>query len=75
MINILHYVAFDPATQTLRYRASKFWANFNFSSNLELFSKKPSEQQELFTQLSFTVKIDKKMLEKLKHQENFAILP
>ena len=70
MKNILHYVAFDPATQTLRCEA-----NFNCSSNLELFSKKPSEHQELFTQLLFTVKIDKKMLEKLTFQENLTIVP
>ena len=57
MIDILHNVAFDSATQTLRY---EFWANFNFSSNWEIFSKKPSEHQELFAQLSFTVENDKK---------------
>ena len=55
MIDILHYVAFDLATQTLRYEPQNF-------GQISIFSKKPSEEhQELFTQLSFTVKIDKKI--------------
>ena len=41
MIDILHYVIFDWATQTLKYEPR----NFYFSSNLDLFSTELSEHQ------------------------------
>ena len=61
MIYILHYVTFDSATQTTRYEPRNFVQIYIFRQIWNHFQKKPSVHQELLIQLSFTVKVDKKI--------------
>ena len=54
--------------------ALKFWANFNFSTNLELFAEKSSEHQEWLAGKLFLVTFVENSLRKLKYHEIIIFL-